>query len=84
MNQQGASDWPALPLDDWQDTYATLHLWAQMVGKLRLALSEWINHYCHITLYPVERSICRTMSAWKAIPTNRAAAGSPSTYEATA
>ncbi len=34
--------WPALPLDEWRDTYATLHMWTQVVGKIRLALSpEW-------------------------------------------
>jgi len=36
--------WPALPLKDWQDTYATLHRWAQIVGKVRLARMPWINH----------------------------------------
>lgn len=60
MVQQGASDratWPALPLDEWQATYATLHLWTQIVGKVRLALSEWVNHYWHITLYVTSRGL---------------------------
>jgi hypothetical protein len=44
--------WPALPLDEWRDTYETLHLWTQIVGKVRLSLSPWINHSWHATLYP--------------------------------
>jgi hypothetical protein len=43
--------WPSLPLDAWSDTYATLHLWIQIVGKIRLALSAWMNHSWHVTLY---------------------------------
>jgi hypothetical protein len=43
--------WPPLPLEAWQDTHATLHLWLQIVGKIRLALSPWLNHCWHVTLY---------------------------------
>src|SRR5215475_9976715 len=43
--------WPALPLDAWSETYATLHMWAQIVGKVRLRQSPWINHSWHVTLY---------------------------------
>lgn len=43
--------WPALPLDDWKDTYATLHLWTQIVGKIRFAQTPWQNHSWHVTLY---------------------------------
>jgi len=43
--------WPGLPLDAWRDTYATLHLWLQIVGKVRLAQSPWVNHSWHATLY---------------------------------
>lgn len=43
--------WPSLPLDAWRDTYATLHLWTQIVGKVRLARSPWVNHSWHVTLY---------------------------------
>lgn len=60
MTLQGVSDsaiWPALPLEEWQETYATLHLWTQIVGKVRLALSEWINHYWHVTLYITPRGL---------------------------
>ena len=44
--------WPSLPLEAWQDTLATLHLWTQIVGKVRLSQSPWINHSWHVTLYP--------------------------------
>src|SRR5881396_976241 len=43
--------WPSLPLDAWSDTYATLHRWLQIVGKIRLTQSPWINHSWHATLY---------------------------------
>ena len=47
--------WPALPLADWADTYATLHRWAQVVGKVRLARTPWINHSWHATHYVTAR-----------------------------
>ena len=43
--------WPELPLEAWQDTYATLHIWTQIVGKVRLALSPNINHWWGVPLY---------------------------------
>ena len=43
--------WPELPLEAWQDTYATLHMWTQIVGKIRLALSPRINHWWEVPLY---------------------------------
>lgn len=43
--------WPALPLAAWQDSCETLHLWTQIVGKIRLAHSPWVNHSWHATLY---------------------------------
>jgi uncharacterized protein DUF5996 len=43
--------WPALPLADWKDTYATLHMYTQIVGKIRLALSPRTNHWWGSTLY---------------------------------
>jgi len=43
--------WPELPLDSWQDTYETLHLWTQIIGKIRLTLSPWVNHSWHVPLY---------------------------------
>jgi len=49
--------WPALPLDEWRDTYATLHMWTQIVGKTRMALSPPVNHWWHVTLYVTARGL---------------------------
>jgi hypothetical protein len=49
--------WPALPLAAWRDTYATLHMWTQIVGKVRLALSPPVNHWWHCTLYVTARGL---------------------------
>ena len=49
--------WPALPYGDWQDTCAALHLWTQVVGKVRVAQSPWVNHGWHSTLYPTARGL---------------------------
>ena len=53
-----ASDnWPSLPLEAWSDTYATVHMWTQVVGKVRLALSPWVNHSWHVTLYVTTKGL---------------------------
>jgi hypothetical protein len=50
--------WPVLPaVSDWQDTYTTLHMWLQIVGKVRLELSPWINHSWGSALYLTPRGI---------------------------
>lgn len=49
--------WPSLPLDAWQDTYATLHLWMQIVGKIRLGLCPNLNHWWQSTLYVTPRGL---------------------------
>ena len=49
--------WPSLPLEAWSETYATLHLWTQIVGKIRLALTPWLNHSWHVTLYMTARGL---------------------------
>jgi hypothetical protein len=49
--------WPALPLKDWNDTYATLHRWTQIVGKVRLTRSPWVNHSWHVALYVTPRGL---------------------------
>ncbi len=43
--------WPALPFADWQDTYGTLHMWTQVVGKIRLACAPYLNHCWQVPLY---------------------------------
>ena len=52
-----ALSWPALPLDAWSDTYATLQLWTQIVGKVRLALTPKVNHWWNVTLYVNARGL---------------------------
>jgi len=44
-------DWPALPYTQWRETYATLHRWTQIVGKVRLALAPPVNHWWQVPLY---------------------------------
>ncbi|MGE5243973.1 MAG: DUF5996 family protein [Betaproteobacteria bacterium] len=52
-----AGRWPRLELADWADTCATLHMWTQIVGKIRLALASPINHWWHVTLYATARGL---------------------------
>jgi Family of unknown function (DUF5996) len=49
--------WPPLPFAEWQDTAVTLHMWTQIVGKIRLTLSPWTNHSWHVTLYVTSRGL---------------------------
>ena len=45
------SQWPDLAFENWKDTLATVHLWTQVVGKIRLRQMPWLNHSWHVTLY---------------------------------
>lgn len=49
--------WPPLPLQEWQDTYRTLHMWTQIIGKIRMSLSPPLNHWWHVTLYVNSRGL---------------------------
>ena len=51
------SSWPDLPYEAWKETYATLHMWLQIAGKIRLAQSPWVNHQWHVTLYVTARGL---------------------------
>jgi hypothetical protein len=55
--------WPSLPLGAWSETYTTLHLWTQIVGKIRLVQSPWVNHSWHVTLYVTARGLT-TSAMW--------------------
>src|SRR5580692_1753622 len=55
--------WPALPQAAWSDTCATLQLWMQIVGKIRMALTPPINQCWNVTLYPTARGLT-TMPMW--------------------
>ncbi len=50
-------DWPELPFEAWSDTCATLHMWLQMAGKIRLVQSPWVNHSWHVPLYLTARGL---------------------------
>ncbi len=52
-----AARWPELPYAAWKDTAATLQLWTQIVGKVRLALTPWLNHSWHVTLRVTARGL---------------------------
>ncbi len=53
----GSDLWPSLPFQEWKDTYATLHMWMQIVGKIRLVQTPWVNHSWHTTLYISSRGL---------------------------
>lgn len=52
-----AECWPSLPLESWKDTYATLHMWSQIVGKVRLQLTPLINHWWNVAFYVTPRGL---------------------------
>jgi len=52
--------WPALPLEQWEDTRATLHMWTQIVGKVRLEQTPLVNHYWNVPLYVSARGLTTT------------------------
>ena len=52
-----AEVWPELNYADWKETCATLHMWTQIVGKIRLTLTPWTNHSWHVTLYVTARGL---------------------------
>jgi Family of unknown function (DUF5996) len=57
MNNSHGVPWPELPTAAWRDTYDTLHLWTQIVGKIRLVRSPWLNHSWHVALYVTARGL---------------------------
>jgi len=57
--------WPALPLESWQDTYSTLHMWTQIVGKIRLAFSPLVNHWWNVPLYVNARGLTTSMIPYR-------------------
>jgi hypothetical protein len=57
MNNVPLAPWPELPLAAWRETCETLHLWTQIVGKIRYARSPWLNHSWHVALYVTSRGL---------------------------
>ena len=60
-----ATIWSSLSLAEWQDTYETLHLWTQIIGKIRLTLAPKINHWWHSTLYVTPRGLTTSAIPYK-------------------
>lgn len=56
-NPSRPEDWPDIPWDAWSDTATTLQLWTQVVGKIRLVQTPWINHSWHVPLYVTARGL---------------------------
>lgn len=57
QNRSVSADWPELPFHAWSDTLTTLHMWMQIVGKIRLAQTPWTNHSWHVPLYLTARGL---------------------------
>jgi Family of unknown function (DUF5996) len=56
--------WPALPWEEWKETATTLHMWTQIVGKTRLALTPLINHWWNVPLYVTARGLSTSSIAY--------------------
>ncbi len=65
MTAMANEAWPALPLDEWQDTYVTLHMWTQVVGKIRMALTPLVNHWWNVPLYVTARGLTTSAMAYR-------------------
>src|SRR3981081_3425405 len=57
MSDAAQAPWPELPTAAWRETYETLHLWTQIIGKIRLARAPWLNHSWHVALYVTARGL---------------------------
>ena len=57
VRTRAAPAWPSLPYDAWRETCETLHMWTQIAGKVRLALSPHINHWWQVPLYVTSRGL---------------------------
>ena len=61
----GETVWPLLPYSTWKSTCETLHLWTQIVGKIRLTLTPWLNHSWHVPLYVTARGLSTSVIPYK-------------------
>jgi hypothetical protein len=57
MTMPNPETWPSLPFAEWRDTCATLHMWTQIIGKIRLAQAPLINHWWQVPLYVTSRGL---------------------------
>ena len=62
-----SNTWPSLPLDEWKDTCSTLHMWTQIVGKIRLEQMPLVNHWWNVPLYVSARGLTTTAMPYKEI-----------------
>lgn len=60
-------NWPSLPLEEWKDTCATLHMWTQIVGKVRLEQTPLVNHWWNVPLYVSARGLTTTAVSYGAM-----------------
>ncbi|MEK6375541.1 MAG: DUF5996 family protein [Acidobacteriota bacterium] len=56
--------WPPLPLEEWEDTRDTLHMWTQIVGKIRMVETPKLNHWWNVTLYVTPRGLTTSAMPW--------------------
>jgi hypothetical protein len=59
--QSDRSSWPAIRYEEWKETQATLHLWTQIVGKIRLVQTPWVNHSWHVAFYVTARGLTTSL-----------------------
>jgi hypothetical protein len=57
--------WPELKLSEWEDTRDTLHMWTQIVGKVRMAVTPMVNHWWNVTLYVSARGLTTSLMHWR-------------------
>src|SRR5262245_22688086 len=65
MADRTIESWPSLPYAAWKGTRDTLQLWTQVVGKVRLTLTPWLNHSWHVTLFITARGLTTSPIAWR-------------------
>jgi hypothetical protein len=65
LTEAAQQSWPELTWDDWKDTADTLHLWTQIVGKTRLALTPLQNHWWNVPLYVSARGLTTSAMPWQ-------------------
>ena len=65
MSDSPDTPWPELPYEAWRETCATLQLWTQIVGKIRLAQTAWLNHSWHVPLYVTSRGLTTSLIPYR-------------------
>ena len=68
MQSINSSPWPSIPLQEWEETYQTLHLWTQIIGKIRLEYTPWTNHSWHIPFYLTSSGLTTSLIPHKLLP----------------